>query len=97
MLGYGAPTALFVPYPAFRESYLRANIWPLLAIALSIALFVIVGGQTARSRGSKLGTFIFKAICLGLAAALGLWVVMVPIVAIINSALRALGYYASSL
>ena len=97
LLAYGGPTALFVPYPAFRESYLHANTWPLLAIALSLALFVIVGGLTARSRGSKhLGIFVFNTICLGLAAVIGLWAVMVPIVAIVNRVLGALGYHASS-
>jgi hypothetical protein len=97
LLAYGSPTALFVPYPAFRESYLQANAWPLLAIALSLALFVIVGGLTGRSKGSKhRGMIVFNTICLGLAAACGLWVVMIPIVAIINSVLGALGIHASS-
>src|SRR5664279_1061773 len=97
LLAYGGPTALFVPYPASRESYLQANTWPLLAIALSLALFVIVGGLTARSKGSThLGKFAFNTICVGLVAVFGLWVVMVPIVAIINSVLGALGYHASS-
>jgi hypothetical protein len=96
LLASGGPTALFVPILP-GESYLHANWWALLAIALSVALFVVVGAATARSRGSKrLGIFVLNALCFGLVAVFGLWVIIVPIVAIINSVMGALGHHAST-